>query len=62
MNMAIKVSTTTVIDNAFQLQNIASVDGTTGTVIVATIRAEGHSLSVRDSAGNETFKIFGVPA
>ena len=60
MNMAIKVSTTTVIDNALQLQNIASFDGTTTTAIVAVIKAEDHSLSVRDSAGNETFKIYGV--
>lgn len=62
MNMAIKVSTTTVIDNALQLQNIASVDGPTGTVIVATIRAENHSFVIRDSAGNETFRLHGVTA
>ena len=60
--MAIKVSTTTVIDNALQLQNIATLDGTTTTAIHATISAVGHSLSVRDSAGNETFKIYGLPS
>lgn len=62
MNMAIKVSTTTVIDNALQLQNIATIDGTTQTTIHATISAVNHSLIIRDSAGNETFRIYGLPS
>jgi|TARA_R110000744_G_scaffold83791_1_gene164030 hypothetical protein len=62
MNMAIKVSTTTVITNALELQNIATLDGTTGVTIQDMIKAVNHVLIIRDSAGNETFRIFGLPA
>lgn len=60
--MAIKVSTTTVITNALELQNIATLDGTTGVTIQDMIKAVNHVLIIRDSAGNETFRIFGLPA
>jgi hypothetical protein len=62
MNMAIKVSTTTVITNALELQNIATLDGTTGVTIQDMIKAVNHVLIIRDSAGNETFRIYGLPA
>jgi hypothetical protein len=62
MNMAIKVNTTTVIDNALQLQNIATLDGTTTTSIHATVSAVDHKLIIRDSAGNETFRLYGLPS
>ena len=62
MNMAIKVSTTTVIDNALQLQNIATLDNTTGVTIQDMVKAVDHKLIIRDSAGNETFRIYGLPA
>ena len=58
--MAIKVSTTTVIDNALQLQNIATLDGTTATTIQDSIVAVDHKLIIRDSAGNETFRLYGL--
>jgi len=60
--MAIKVSTTTVIDNALQLQNIATLDNTTGVTIQDMVKAVDHKLIIRDSAGNETFRIYGLPA
>jgi hypothetical protein len=60
MNMAIKVSTTTVIDNALQLQNIATLDGTSTTSIHATIVAVDHAFVIRDSTGNETFRLYGL--
>jgi hypothetical protein len=60
MNMAIKVSTTTVIDNALQLQNIATLDGVSTTTIHNTIVAVDHKLVIRDSAGNETFRLYGL--
>jgi hypothetical protein len=62
MNMAIKVSTTTVIDNALQMQNIATMDTVTQTTIIDFIKAVDHKLIIRDSAGNETFRIYGLPA
>lgn len=58
--MAIKVSTTTVITNALELQNIATVDGTTQTTIQSAIVAANHALIIRDSAGTETFRIYGL--
>lgn len=60
--MAIKVNTTEVITNALELQNIATLDGTTGTTIQDMIKAVDHKLIIRDSAGNETFRIYGLPA
>ena len=60
--MAIKVNTTAVITNALELQNIATLDGTTGVTIQDMIKAVNHALIIRDSAGNETFRIFGLPA
>jgi len=62
MNMAIKVNTTTVIDNALALQNIASLDGSTTNTIKAMLVAVDHKLIIRDSAGNETFRIYGLPS
>lgn len=62
MNMAIKVSTTTVVDNSLMLMNIATVDGVTGTTIQDMIKAVDHKLIIRDSSGNETFRIYGLPA
>jgi len=62
MNMAIKVSTTPVITNALELQNIATTDGTTQATIQAAVRAADHKLIIRDSAGTETFRLYGVPA
>ncbi len=60
--MAIKVSTTVVITNALELQNIATVDGTTESTIQAAVRADDHKLIIRDSAGTETFRLHGVTA
>jgi len=60
--MAIKVNTTTVIDNALALQNIASLDGSTTNTIKAMLVAVDHKLIIRDSAGNETFRIYGLPS
>ena len=60
--MAIKVSTTTVITNALELQNIATLDATTGITIQDMVKAVDHKLIIRDSAGNETFRIYGLPA
>jgi len=61
MNMAIKVSTTTVINNSFQLQSIATLDATTTNTIKDMIEAVDHKLIIRDSGGNETFRIYGLP-
>lgn len=60
--MALKVSTTTVVDNARELQNITSIDGGTTTVIHDDIRALNKVLVIRDSTGNEVFRIHGLPA
>jgi|TARA_R110000744_G_scaffold78639_1_gene154879 hypothetical protein len=62
MNMAIKVNTTEVITNALELQNIATIDSTTDLTMQAALRAVNHALIIRDSAGNETFRIHGLPA
>lgn len=60
--MAIKVNTTEVITNTLNLQNIAALDNTTATTIQAMIKAVDHKLIIRDSAGNETFRIYGLPS
>jgi len=62
MNMALKVAATEVVTNALELQNIATIDNTTETTIVDAIKALDHKLIIRDSAGNETFRIYGLPA
>ena len=62
MNMAIKVNTTEVITNALELQNIATMDTVTKTTVIDFIKAVDHKLIIRDSAGNETFRIYGLPA
>ena len=62
MNMAIKVNTTEVITNALQLKEIATMDTVTQTTITDFIKAVDHKLIIRDSAGNETFRIYGLPA
>lgn len=62
MNMAIKVNTTEVITNTLNLQNIAALDSTTSTTIQTMIRNVNHSLVIRDSGGNETFRIYGLPS
>jgi len=50
--MAIKVSTTTVIDNSLGLQNIASMDSATQTQVNNAIAAQSNVLSIYDSGGN----------
>ena len=60
--MAIKVNTTEVITNALQLKEIATMDTVTQTTITDFIKAVDHKLIIRDSAGNETFRIYGLPA
>jgi hypothetical protein len=62
MNMAIKVNTTEVITNALELKEIATMDTVTQTTITDFIKAVDHKLIIRDSAGNETFRIYGLPA
>lgn len=49
--MAIKVNTTTVIDNSLQLQNIASTDNTTSTAINQAIKNQANILTLYDSTG-----------
>ena len=49
--MAIKVNTTTVIDNSRQLQNIASTDNTTATAINQAIKNQANILTLYDSTG-----------
>jgi|TARA_B110000483_G_scaffold101556_2_gene124335 molybdenum cofactor biosynthesis enzyme len=62
MNMAIKVAANTVISNTLELQNILTMDTVTGVTIQDMIKAVDHKLIIRDSAGNETFRIYGLPA
>ena len=62
MNMAIKVASNTVISNSLELQNILTLDATTGITIQDMVKAVNHVLIIRDSAGNETFRIYGLPA
>ena len=60
--MAIKVAANTVISNSLELQNILTLDATTGITIQDMVKAVNHVLIIRDSAGNETFRIYGLPA
>lgn len=60
--MAIKVAANTVISNTLELQNILTMDTVTGVTIQDMIKAVDHKLIIRDSAGNETFRIYGLPA
>ena len=62
MNMAIKVAANTVISNTLELQNILTMDTVTGVTIQDMIKAVDHKLIIRDSAGNETFRIYGLAA
>ena len=62
MNMAIKVAANTVISNTLELQNILTMDTVTGVTIQDMIKTVDHALIIRDSAGNETFRIYGLPA
>lgn len=58
--MAIKVNTTTVIDNNRILQNIANTDFTTQQSINAAIRFQGNALVIYDSAGSVVRTIYGA--
>ena len=60
--MAIKVAANTEISNTLELQNILTMDTVTGVTIQDMIKAVDHKLIIRDSAGNETFRIYGLPA
>ena len=50
--MAIKVASNTVISNSLELQNILTLDATTGITIQDMVKAVNHVLIIRDSAGN----------
>lgn len=50
--MAIKVNTTTVIDNSLTLTAIANTDVVTDTTINSSIKKQGNVLRIYDSAGN----------
>jgi hypothetical protein len=56
--MAIRVNTTTVIDNSLQLQNIATTDTTTAGAINAAIKTQANILRIYDSAGNEVRRLY----
>jgi len=43
------------------LQSIATLDATTTNTIKDMIEAVDHKLIIRDSGGNETFRIYGLP-
>jgi hypothetical protein len=58
--MAIKVNTTTVIDNSRVLQNIANTDSTTATTINAAIRSQSNALIIYDSTGAVVRTIYGA--
>jgi hypothetical protein len=58
--MAIKVNTTTVIDNSRVLQNIANTDSTTATTINAAIRGSSNALIIYDSTGAVVRTIYGA--
>ena len=58
--MAIKVNTTTVIDNSRVLQNIANTDLTTQLSINAAIRFQGNALVIYDSSGAVVRTIYGA--
>jgi predicted DNA-binding protein YlxM (UPF0122 family) len=58
--MAIKVNTTTVINDSRQLQNIASTDTTTASAINQAIKNQNNSLIIYDSANNVVRTIYGA--
>lgn len=58
--MAIKVNTTTVIDNSRILSNIANTDFTTATTINAAIRGRNNALIIYDSTGAVVRTIYGA--
>jgi hypothetical protein len=51
--MAIKVSTTTVIDDSLQLLNITDTDLTTSAAINNAIKDQNNVLRIYDSTGTE---------
>lgn len=56
--MAIKVSTTTVIDNNRNLLNIANTDVTTDTTINSSIKKQQNILRIYNSAGTEVRTLY----
>lgn len=56
--MAIRVNTTTVIDNSLQMQNIASMDTITANSVNAAIKSQSNILRIYDSAGNEVRRLY----
>jgi hypothetical protein len=58
--MAIRVNTTTVIDNSLQLQNIATTDTTTAGAINTAIRNQNNALIIYDSTGAVVRTIYGA--
>lgn len=56
--MAIKVSTTTVIDNSRHLQNIANTDVTTRGSINYAVVINDNVLRIYDSGGNEVRTLY----
>jgi hypothetical protein len=38
------------------------MDTITQTTIIDFIKAQDHKIIIRDSAGNETFRLYGLPA
>lgn len=56
--MAIKVSTTTVIDNSRHLQNIANTDVTTRGSINYAVVVNDNVLRIYDSGGNEVRTLY----
>ena len=60
--MAIKVNTTTVIDNSLVLQNITDMDAATETVVNNAIINQNNVLRIYDSTGVEVRTLFcGAP-
>ena len=58
--MAIKLSGTTVITDAFQLEGIANTDNQTATTINSAIKNQNNVLRIFDSAGVEVRTIWGA--
>ena len=56
--MAIKVSTTTVIDNSRVLSNITDMDAATETVVNNAIKNQNNVLRIYDSTGTEVRTLF----
>ena len=56
--MAIKVNTTTVIDDTRRLSNIANTDVTTQTTINSAIKNQNNILRIYDSTGAEIRTLF----